>query len=82
MTELRRSMGLVGLEPTTSRLKARYSTIELQTQIIWLLFSCQGADRGLSQPPLKNTTGPSVDQVDCASSRIGFGVWGLVPPPT
>jgi hypothetical protein len=24
-------MGLVGLEPTTSRLKARYSTIELQT---------------------------------------------------
>ena len=30
-TELRRSMGLVGFEPTTSRLKARYSTVELQT---------------------------------------------------
>ena len=25
-------VGLVGLEPTTNRLKARYSTIELQTQ--------------------------------------------------
>jgi|LauGreDrversion4_2_1035121.scaffolds.fasta_scaffold13621_9 hypothetical protein len=24
-------MGLVGFEPTTSRLKARYSTVELQT---------------------------------------------------
>ena len=29
------TMGLVGLEPTTNRLKARYSTIELQTHVIW-----------------------------------------------
>ena len=49
-TELWRSMGLVRLELTTSRLKARYSTIELQTHKcgIYLIFKVLW---GLVPPP-------------------------------
>ena len=60
-------MGLVRLELTTSRLKARYSTIELQTHKRFKFSRCLV----VSQPLLKNTTEPVEEQVVCASSRSG-----------
>ena len=43
-------MGLVGLEPTTSRLKARYSAIELQTHKRFRLsrFGLGGSEKSVS----------------------------------
>lgn len=80
MTELLRSMGLVGLEPTTSRLKARYC-YQLSYRPEGL--NCQGAKCVVSldhllripQNPLRGKWFVPVPKVDLA-------VWGLVPPPT
>jgi hypothetical protein len=55
-------MGLVGLEPTTSRLKARYSTIELQTHKKFK-FSRFGMERRGDPFPIHETNIPWLDRL-------------------
>ena len=55
-------MGLVGLEPTTSRLKARYSTIELQTHKKFK-FSRFGTERRGDPFPIHETNIPWLDRL-------------------